>query len=577
MAEDLFKPYKKLYDSFSTFRSDRNDWQALIDGTDVIDLGKMYHDTGLRYHSPRARHEWNQYTAILDTASVTYAFESRTDEADDKESAQTAEHWFNAYIQLARGGKIDPLRLCRSYRAAKGVGILKLDFDGPWLQNKQGVPFILSCVDPNTCAWFEDDKEVPLFVEHSERALNPVLKAFNLGYETGTFYTLGSGQPVESSPEGYLETVTVTQVSTPETVSFWARGKAKRGESQQPTQHLRTFPNPWGGVPYIIIPALITANATDLSKRFQPLIYNTLEMVRYENHMKSLLFLAARLTAAPIYDVVTETGEPFMDPETGAPMVIEVDPGHPMKYLLPPGAKLVQREIKMGVDNHIMLEVIRAEQDRVGFPTGLLGDAPQPRTPAFAYAQAQGAASVFIDPATRAEAAGLLQLQELVGNCIKNYIGSRGPVEIRVRSEDESGEAKTLSIGPDDIGEHDVRVQVDVPITSLEMARKELDRKDMNEGTLSPDTYMKNGGITDVDRENRLINDADLRRELRPSTRAHAIQIINERVQRELGSPMPVPENATGLEQPPAQGRTRPAQQVRPAGLEPNPAEEVMV
>jgi hypothetical protein len=222
-----------------------------------------------------------------------------------------------------------------------------------------------------------------------------------------------------------------------------------------------------------------------------------------------------------------------------------------------------------------MLDMLAIEADRVGFPSGLLGAAPEPRTPAYALAQAQGQASVFIDPATKAEEAALLELQELMAGCIKNYDGFRGKkIPIRVRTEDTSGKAKVLELGPENIGEHDVRVHSAPVITSLDMAQTEVDRKDLNEGLLSIQTYMTKRGITDVEKELRLIMEGQLIMELSPSVRATVIAGVD--AIRKAKGKTPVAEGA-GIQPTAPPGRTRPAQQVRPIESQPNPLEQVPV
>jgi hypothetical protein len=575
MTKDPFEPFQKLWNSFENFRKSRDGYQAVIDGTDVIDLGNLYHDIGLRHHSIRPMHEWNQYTAILDTASVTYAFESRTDDTTDQENANAAEQWFNAAILLMNAGKSPPLRLSRSRRVAQGIAIWKLDLNDDWFDFGKDFPFIWSEMPPGTGAWFEDAVGTPLFLERSTRAVNPLLKAFKLRYDKGTFSKLAEGEPPDIVPANYLETVVLTQVSTPETITYWAQPVGQRGGAGK-AQEIHAFENPWDGrVPYVRIPALLTATLPDPAKRYQPLIYNTLRVAAYENYMKSLLFLAARLTAAPIYDVVTEAGDPFVEEGQAAPLVIYADPDKPMRTPLPPGARLIQREIEMGVDNQTMLDMLAIEADRVGFPSGLLGAAPEPRTPAYALAQAQGQASVFIDPATKAEEAALLELQELMAGCIKNYDGFRGKkIPIRVRTEDTSGKAKVLELGPENIGEHDVRVHSAPVITSLDMAQTEVDRKDLNEGLLSIQTYMTKRGITDVEKELRLIMEGQLIMELSPSVRATVIAGVD--AIRKAKGKTPVAEGA-GIQPTAPPGRTRPAQQVRPIESQPNPLEQVPV
>ena len=578
MTEDPFAPFRKLYDSFGNFRTRRDQYQSFIDGTDTILLGNPYHDVGLRHHSIRPAFERDQYTAILDTAGVTFAFEARTDDEKDIAGASKSEEWANAAIPLLRAGKTDPLRLSRSRRAGIGVDVWKLDLRNEWFTNETGLPFIWSSIDPKTCAWFEDVEGMQLMVEMSLRPINPILQAFGMRYKDGMFLDLGEGAPVERSPEHYLETVEFTQVSTPETIMFFVEQKGVRG-GRQPAKLLKTFENPWRKVPYVIVPALLTSNTTDPAKRYQALIHNAVEVARYENFMRSLLFLAAKLTAAPIYDLVTKgTQALFLDEETGDPIKLEVDGDKPVKFPLPEGTELKQRTIQMGVDARVMLDMLAAEADRVGFPTGLLGTAPEPRTPAYALAERAGQASVFIDPAVRAEEAALLELWELMAGCIKNYDGFVDKeIPILVRVEDESGKPETLTLGPGDIGEYDVRVHAAPVISSLDMAQKEVDRKDVAEGHMSQRTYMTRSGVKDVDKELRQIGDEKLMTMLEPSTLAHSIQVINAKAQRRLGSPIPVPEGVPPPEMPEVQGRTRAAQQVRSTESQPNPAEQVPV
>ena len=577
MTEDPFRPFQALWDSFQGFRDSRDEYQSFIDGTDTILLGNPYHDVGIRHHSVRPAFERDQYTAILDTAGVTFAFEARTDDTKDIEGASKSEEWANAAIPILRAGKTDPLRLSRSRRAGIGVDVWKLDLRNQWFTDKIGLPFIWSSLDPRLCAFFEDQEGFQLMVEQSVRPINPILNAFRMRYDEGSFTQLGEGEPVETHAANYLKTVKFTQVSTPETIMFFVEEQGVRGGTR-PAKHIATYPNPWGKVPYVIVPALLTSNTTDLATRYQALIHNTVKVAKYENFMNSLLFLAARLTAAPIYDLVAKgTQALHYDEEAGGPIKIQVDGDKPVKYEMPENTELKQRTIQMGVDARVMIEMLAVEADRVGFPTGLLGASPEPRTPAYALAERAGQASVFIDPAVRAEEAALLQLWELMAGCIKNYIKTDIPILTRV--EDETGKAKseTLHLSAEDIGEPDVRVHSAPVITSLDMAQKEVDRKDVAEGHMSQRIYMTKGGTKDVDKELRQIGDEKLMTMLDPSTYAHAIQVINAKAQKALGSPTPVPENVPPPEMPEVQGRTRPAQQVRPPEAEPNPVEQVAV
>lgn len=576
---------QKLFDSFEKFRTTRRDWRKLIDRTDEINLGTLYHDVGLRYHSFKPQHELNQFTAVLDTASTTFSVNARTEKAEDKEAAQNWEHWLNAAV-LYMTAISDALRLSRSERTSIGVGIWKFDLKREWLKRemetdgdystrlrkdwenrlKLGLPFVWSSINPLTCAWFRDAEGIPVFVEQSMRPINPILKEFQQGYEDGAFLDLGEGEPVDQGVSTMMEQVKFTQVSTNETISYYVESKG----DEKGQKLLKSYPNPWGRPPYVVVEGLLQAGSTEVDTRYIPLIMGALVQAKYDNFIESITFLAAYLTGTPVYDVFTKEGQPYIDPSTNQPMVIEVKPGAPMVTALPPGAELRQRTIAMGVDMDKMRLRLREDAEKYGFPSGLAGQAPEPRTPAYALAEAQGKAMLFIEPATKAEQRAFVEMAEMLGHVIKNYIQEEIPILSRV--EDEKGEAKALTVGSDDIGDFDIKVGVTVPSTSLQLAKQEMMRKDVEDGFLSPETYQTDGiGIKDVERENRLIIADGLKKKLIPSIETHAMQISQERIKARLGSSIPVPQGAVSEQGPPAAAPTRPAQQVRPVESEPNP------
>ena len=562
MSEDtLYKAAIKLLESsgFQAFRKRRRDWWKIINREDTINLGKLYHDVpALRYHTFKPQHELNQFSAVLDTASTTASVHARSERAEEKQKAQNWEQWLNTAIPVMARGKSSPLRISRSQRTAIGVGIWKFDLRSEWLRRpnetdddyrerlksdreqklRLGLPFIWTSPDPLTCAWFESDADIPLVVEQSERPVNPILREFGYRYENGDFSELGQGEPVDMRMEHALETVTFTQISTDDTIAFYVKGKKE-------SKLLRSYENPWGRPPYIIVPGLLQAGAATPDRKYIPLILGALTQAEYDNFAESITMLAAYLTGTPTYDLFRkDSGSPYLN-EQNEQITFEVKPGEPMVYPLPEGAEWRQRTIAMGIDMDKLRARIRADAQEFGFPSGLAGDMPQPRTPAYAYAEASGRAMLHIDPAKRAEESAFVEMADMLGYCIANYIKEDIPIPGSI--EDEEGKVKEaiLSIGPGDIGEFDVTMGVTVASTSLDMAKREMQRKELEVGNLSQETYMgEDMGIKDVAKEKRLILEGDLKKILKPSLLSHAVQIINEKVRARTGSAIPVPEGA---------------------------------
>ena len=578
---DIYKDAQELFDSFHNFRDQRKKWLDIIKRVDVIDLGKLYHDVGLRYHSFRPQHELSQFTAVLDTASTTVNVNARSEDREDKEAAQNFEDWSNAIIPRLGQGKSSPRRLSRSYRASVGVSVEKFDLAREWLKRgdprgadaksalgadeaekvRLGPPFIWTSINPLTGAWFEDDLGVHNVVEQSERAINPILKEFKLGYRNGGFTSLGAGDPEGIGYTGWTKKAKFTQVSTPDSIYCFVEGAKGKGHM------VAQYENPWGRPPYEIVPALLQGDLSDPDTRYIPLILGSLVQAEYENFVMSLVFLAAYLTGSPVYDLFTKTGAPFFYADRNEQISIEIKPGEPSKYQFPEGSELRQRTIQMGVDVDKFLVQLRQDAERYGFPTSLTGSTPEARTPAWALAEASGKAMFQIDPATRAEQQSIVGMLEGFGHVIKTYIQEPVPILSRVEGPEGKAEDKLLTVKHTDIRDFDIAVGVSVPSSSLQLAKQEVGRKDVAEGHLSEETYQEEYiGLKNVARENRRILDGELRKMLKPSIVAHAIQVINKRVQEETGSTIPVPQAVPPAPQGVAAPKTRPAQQVRPGG-----------
>jgi hypothetical protein len=581
MAID-FKDVTELWNSFGAFRTRRETkWRPLRNREIDADLGKLYHDVGLRYKSFDPQHEAFQYTAALNTASTTFAIKARVDDSTIQESAQNFEYWMNAAVPLLNVGKSSPLSLSRSYVACDGVAVWKFDLNPDWIKKPNegdedyrkrleqerkaklqlGLPFVWSAPDPTTCAWFEDGEDTPVMVERCKRRINPILKAFDLQPQDVPFLKLGEGTG-EFGGSTLMKQVTFTQVSTPETIYYYidqAGGQKTKGEA------IAERPNPWGRVPYVVVPGMLQAGSTDPDKRYLPLILAALVMAEYENFGESLRMLAAYLTCAPTYDLVMDktTGQEFIgDPRSGQPLEIEVVPGQPLVRILP--APLVQRTVQAGIDMDKMLNRFRMDRDRYGFPTGLMGMTPEPRVPAIALAESAEKAMLRLDPALRQEEAAFTEMARMFGYVIKNYIKEEVPIYTVIEDEEGNPKDEVLKIAGDDIHEYDIAVGVTVVSTSLQLAKSEQYGNAVDKRRMPKGMYMEEIlGIKDVAKSLRQMEDEQLD-EVLTQWDLHMVLAAAAREQRdEQGIELPVPPPTGAV---PTAGPGRAAQQVRVPG-----------
>ncbi len=589
MAEDkYFEAANKLFDSFKPFHEERKFWNDLTERRIRADLGKLYHDVGLRFRSYRPQHDSRRFTAMLDTASITFGARARSLREKAKEDAQAWESWLNVAFPLLNQGSLPPLSLSRSQRAIMGAGIWCWDIHPEWAmlglpeegdpkkrvqmdeeaKLEIGLPILWSSPDLLTCAWLMDEGGLAVMVERSKRRVNPIARAFGMGYKNSSFYELAPGQPVETSDD-MLESVEFTRVSDCDEIRYYVKGTGD-------LQLLKRTPNPWKQPPYNVVPALICGGSRDENSMFRPLIEGSLAMAEYDNFAESIVLLAGYLTGTPTYDMFLDpnTNQAFLrDPDSGEPLEIELVPGQPMVKVLP--GKMVQRTIQMGVDMNLFRDRIRLDADRYGFPSGLSGQTPEPRTPAWALAAAGEQAMFQIDPAIKAEQNALIEAATMIGRVIKNYIKEEIPILTVVKGE-EGEKDQIVKISGDQIHEVDLTVGVNIPSTSIQLAKMQQYGQDVDKGRFPLELYLEEiAGVKDVQKAMRMIRLEGLKVQADGLLLQDVLTHVNRRRLEEGEEPLTFPE-APGT----VQTTNRPsATQVRPpaAGGAPIPEAPVGV
>jgi hypothetical protein len=590
MVDDLattrYKDAQKLFDSFENFRTKRERWNKIRNRELDPDVGDLYHNVGLLFKTYRPQHEGNQFTAILDTASITIGARARSTKAEIKEDVQNWEEWLNhVFPALLSAGSQSPLLLSRSDRVCMGVGALKFDLHPEWMTFQAsgtdardllklteerkleiGLPFIVSAPNPLTLAWFTDELGDAVVVEQGMRGVNPIARIFKLGYKAGEWIDLAPTEAEYSPISSYTDQVKFTQISTRDEIHYYVENKKGRWPG---AKLLRTYRNPWGRPPYLIIPARLQGGNRNPDDMYRPLIEGSLVMAEYDNFAETLVLLAGYLTAAPLYDLFLESGGLYIDPVTNLPIEIPLVAGKPTVKMMPAGAKLMQRTIQMGVDMDKFRARVAADMERFGFPTGLSGEAPEPRTPAWALAEKGEHGMIQVNPAINAERNALIEAAQMVGYCIKNSIKEEVPILTVIKDAEGADKDEIVRIDDKKIHECDITVGITIPSTSIQLAKEESDRKDVELGWFPLELYLEETkGVKDVAKTIRMIEEGTLHKALLPTLLQDVIDEINrERTAQGLPSIPPIVPEAAPPEAPPTEGwGTRGAGQVRVPG-----------
>jgi len=578
--DPVLKEAMELWEWFAKFRKTRREWRRVRDREWSPNIGKMYHDTGPRFKSDRPQDASNRYEAVLGTiAPGAYTVRARTLQESEREGAQKTETWLNVLgpiLQRGPWGQMSPVELGRSFRVSDGVDVRNWDLFQEWLDLKDkadkedlrlrmGLPFGETARDPLHCAWFHDRDGLATVVHRARYQRNPLAALFEgENFSVDDLRSLGRGQDPESA-SGERNTVLLTEVQKRETIQYYMEEVSGGGDPRL----LRTVENPWRRPAFQIIGARIQAGDPDPDKVYQPLIALTLELSKTESHLKTLVLLAAQLTAAPCYDLFIEKGAQetlYFDPDTKKPVRIELDPEGGIAQELPPGSYLKQRTIEVGVDVLTMIEMVDARLNEVGFPTGLTGETPQPRVPAWSAAQASEKGMLQIAGAIKNEEAAGVESAQMLTGIIKNYIGEEVP--LLTVGANEGDKPSIVTLGPNDVGEYDITCELTVPNTSIMLAKLEFVRQAVAEGTLPKEFEIEEamkmlGRIPDVEG----VKDKIMRERIDAIADIFAYQDILEETQRQRaaeGKPpmappeMPAPPRREGPGRP-TPGEIRPA------------------
>jgi len=476
LADEYLKEAQGLYDEFARFQTTRKRWRAVVDKNYTVDLGPEYASFPERQYDEEPGWQLGQYISALNNMSVAFNCKSRSGKAQAE--AQDFEAFLN---RLAFTYLLDreARQLVIAHIAGDGVGLARMDISHTWdgmpkladfpdarkakeakeeFKLSTDPPFSLTWVDPMAAAWLEDNKGLALLVHIGERPVSDILDTYG---DAAQF--LKVGHTVAEGDSTFRKKAKIWEIATRDTVRHYVINPFKTGTKNSP-ELMGEYPNPFGPYgPYILFPGLMR-RGTDPDVKYRPVIEQALELAPFISLVQTLRLLAARITGAPVYDIVyDDTGQPYLDSETAQPMTFYLDPLRSSPIPLPPGGRLLARSIQAGIDLDKAERALRDLQERYGPRPTLTGTPPEPRVPAYSYIQAGQVAIDQLSPIVQSLEAGFLQFGRGVAYSIKHHI--KEPVLLSVIGKSKDGrelEPKIVQADPDKIGEYDLTVKVKV-------------------------------------------------------------------------------------------------------------------
>lgn len=474
LADEYLKEAQGLYDEFAGFRATRTRWRNTVDKKYLINLGPDYADFPERQYDEEPGWQLGQYVSALNNMSVSFTCKSRSGKAQVE--AQDFESFLN---RLAFTHLLDreARQLIISHIAGDGVGLARMDITHTWegmpkladfpdarkakeakeeFKLSTDPPFSLTWVDPMAAAWLEDNKGLALLVHIGERPVSDILDTYG---DAAQF--LKVGHTVAEGDSTFRKKAKIWEIATRDTVRHYVVDPFKTGAKNKP-ELMGEYPNPFGAYgPYILFPGLMR-RGTNPDVKYRPVIEQSLELAPFVSLVQTLRLLAARITGAPVWDVVyDDTGQPYLDPDTSQPMTFYLKPLESSALPLPPGARLVDRSVKAGIDLDKAERALRDLQERYGPSPTLIGRPPEPRVPAYSTTQSAQVAIDQLSPIVQSLEGGFLQFGRGVGYSIKHHIKESVPLFVIGKSKDgREIEPKVVQADPEKIGEYDLTVKI---------------------------------------------------------------------------------------------------------------------
>ena len=610
---EAVKLAKEIFDDpqFTEFRTERQTSDQIIDQERTANIPDFYEDSGIEeYRSFEAKYASNLDLQELSTANPVFEIRSRAIEASRRDGAQNFENFISRWWVVENDLFEPPFLLVCSDQDTRGIGCYRLDLrsglteDGKYdiwpakppmdgetpkayskavdeYKLRTPTPFTLEAVDILCCAWMSDADGVAYFVEKSERPINLVLQTYRLTMgRDGRIYQLGQGQPVERADTD-PKTLTFTELCTRDHIyHIIKQPKANSGGKQQ-SDVIGMWPNPFGGVRYVLAPARVR-NRAEITKRFRPLIEEALDIAKLDTDFGTMRKYAAYRAGYPVEDLVHSADKsPYLDPETGKARIY-IHPMKPVDYDLPAGTELKPR-LGAGIDLDKAMAYVELLRQRYGRQDVIAGATAGEREAAWSLAVRGEQAKHVIDPALRGQKVALKEIARLIAHCIKFSI--KEPVLIWAVVKDDLGREKPKQIKcrPEDIEEDfDIDVDMNYRSTAIQIAQKESLRRDRIEGQISEYRYQEEAiGLDDPSQEQSIIAVERLEKATDAMALWEVIDAVITAVSAEVGAPPPDPMKIAalrgavfGVATPQEAQARRPASPVRATGMEAPPTPE---
>jgi len=528
MATDIIGLARELFHhpEWAAFRRRREQWDRIRHQEEPVVLPELYRTTPFpQYRALDPAHQARVALQEMARADLRFAVASRSNDTDRITAAQRVENFLNRWWQEANSAPDAPFSLVAADQICRGLGYYKLDFDERALEadigRRRQTPFVLSRVDPLTGV-FAQDAEGGISVEWCYRPLS------QLGAELASDVLLRAG---EGRPDASGEMVEFIEVSTADSVY-----QRVRAQGVWSTLGDERYDNPFGAPRLVPVPAIIDPSP-DPDRRYLPLIYAALEMAPLKSLFGTMRMIAAASSAFPVFDVVTEAdGQAFLDPNTGRPMEVWIDPWQPMKVSLPAGTKLVARTHQAGADLDKMQAILDSDLRTFGLADVLAGGSQGEREPAWALALRGERAENPIRMLLDAQANAMRELGYMV---LRAVLSLDEPISIWVVQRNRWGAPvrEQLTIKPQDIAEDlEVDVESSYRSTATGLAKLEAMRRLEAEGKISTRRFLEEGvGLADPELEQSRIDDEAMDKAMRPFTYQMAMELAMIRARKELG------------------------------------------
>jgi hypothetical protein len=529
----------ETYQGFAGFRARCAERDAIRNGTQTIPLPDLYKTAFVPvHHSYEGQHAHNVQMQEFRRAKPVYAIYSRAIESERQKGAQSFEHYMNRQLIIWLEAPV--LQLTGSDQVCRGAGMYKLDLRTVPLQTEKGTeyivwadrpsrdgqtaekwakeidayklrvptPFILEAVDIRACAWDEGrDSRVVRVVEKSQRKVLDIATTYGWEARDGRLRYLGPAMPENYQADPRHKTVEFAEVCTADMIYHVIADVGARGKDAS-HRIVGQYPNPFGVCRYVLAPAIVR-NEVKPEDRYVPLIEGSLKVAEERSYFGTLRKFAAACGALPIMDVVTEVdGQAYIDPKSGKPMTIVIEPFKPVEYQLPPGTKLQPRyhDIVAEMDRYDAL--LQQDLVRYGPSEVLTGGSAGEREPAWSLALRGEKAEGGIAPAIEGQRQALREIARQTAWCVKNYLKEDVLIWTVVTDEFGRPQRQQVRVRPDDIEEDfDIDVDMGYKNTALQLTNRESLRRGRFDGDVSRRRLQEDGyGVVDPAAEDMQID-----------------------------------------------------------------------